>query len=184
MKRILIAVCGALLLATFVVCDEGISNETKRTANPSTVVAKEETSLPKDDIGKGLATSENPPPATAEVNMQGGKDKKYVGAESCKNCHRAKASGEQYNKWKEWKMAKAFDTLAGDKAKEIAKKQGVDDPQKSDKCLKCHVTAFDVADALLDKKFDKKQGIQCESCHGPGEQHVKNRMSAPEDEDE
>src|SRR3989304_8190628 len=109
MKRILIAVCGALLLATFVVCEEGTGDGAKGTANPLVVVAGKEASPPKDDIGKGLATSENPPPATSDVNMQGGKDKKYVGAESCKNCHRAKATGEQYNKWKEWKMAKAFD---------------------------------------------------------------------------
>lgn len=112
------------------------------------------------------------------------KKPKLMGAEACKNCHKAKASGEQYTKWKEWKMAKSFETLASDKAKEIAKKEGIEDAQKSEKCLKCHQTGFGVDEKLLDKKFDKKMGVQCESCHGAAEKHVKNRMAEAGDVDE
>lgn len=108
---------------------------------------------------------------------------KYMGAETCKSCHKAKEIGEQYNKWKETKMAKAYETLATPKAKEIGKKNGVDDPQKSDKCLKCHTTAFGVVADRLGKKFDIKQGVQCEACHGPAEQHVKSRMAAGDEDD-
>lgn len=114
------------------------------------------------------------------------KDKKpkYVGAQTCKNCHSAKAAGEQFKKWSEWKMSKAYETLATQKAKDIAKKQGIDDPQKSEKCLKCHVTAFGVDEKQLDKKFDVKMGVQCESCHGPAEKHMKNRLAAAGEEDD
>lgn len=34
-------------------------------------------------------------------------------------------------------------------------------------CLKCHVTAFGL---------DSQDGVQCESCHGPGEAHFKLRF--------
>lgn len=112
------------------------------------------------------------------------KKQKYVGAQTCKNCHSAKVAGEQFKKWSEWQMSKTYETLATDKAKEMAKKQGIDDPQKSEKCLKCHVTAFGVDEKQFDKKFDAKMGIQCEACHGPAEKHVKNRLAAAGEEDD
>lgn len=108
---------------------------------------------------------------------------KYMGVGKCKSCHADKAKGDAYGKWKETKHAKAWDVLATDEAKAVAKAKGIDDPQKSDQCVRCHVTAFGVADAQLDSKFDRKLGIQCEECHGPAENHVKNRV-ADEDEDE
>ena len=110
-------------------------------------------------------------------------DGKYMGVEKCKKCHEAKAAGSQYSKWKETKHAKAWDALATDEAKKVAKEKGIDDPQKSDACVKCHVTGHGVDAAKFDKSFDPKLGIQCESCHGPAEKHIKARM-ADEDEDE
>ncbi len=113
----------------------------------------------------------------------GGDGGKYVGVGKCKTCHSDKAKGDAYGKWKESKHAKAWEALATEEAKTIAKAKGIDDPQKSDQCVKCHVTAFGTADAELDKKFDRTQGVQCEVCHGPGEKHAKSRL-ADEDEDE
>jgi hypothetical protein len=106
------------------------------------------------------------------------KANRYVGADTCKNCHSAQASGDQHGAWQKTEHAKAFATLGTDKAKELAKAKGIDDPQKSDKCLKCHETAFGVAAAEIKKGFDPKGGVQCESCHGPGEQHFKARFAA------
>lgn len=111
------------------------------------------------------------------------KDAKYMGVEKCKNCHNSEKKGDQYGIWKETKHAKAYETLAGEEAKKIAKEKGIDDPQKSDKCLKCHVTAFNEPDAKKDDKFDPKLGIQCEACHGPASVHVKARLAAAAEEE-
>lgn len=118
------------------------------------------------------------------VLAQGGKDakpaaaNKYIGAEKCKNCHAADTSGNQYAAWQKSGHAKAYATLATDKAKEYAKAKKIEDPQKSDECMKCHRTAFGVAADQIKKGFDPNQGVQCESCHGPGEQHMKARFAA------
>lgn len=114
--------------------------------------------------------------------QEGAKGGKYMGAETCKNCHKSKDLGEAYQKWQSTKHSKAYETLAGDEAKKIAKEKGIADPQKDAKCVKCHVTAYGADAANLGPKFDAKQGVQCESCHGSGEKHVKARMAAEEDE--
>jgi hypothetical protein len=103
---------------------------------------------------------------------------RYIGAAKCKNCHQAKESGDQYGIWTTEKHAKAFEELASAKAKEYGKARGVDDPQTSEKCLKCHVTAYGKPAAEMHRSFDPKLGVQCETCHGPGEQHMKARMAA------
>jgi Cytochrome c554 and c-prime len=110
--------------------------------------------------------------------QSGAAGNRYIGANKCKNCHEAEASGNQYAVWLKSGHSKAFETLGSDEAKKFAKEKGIDDPQKSDKCLKCHETAFGVAADLIKNGFDPKQGVQCESCHGPGEAHFKARFSA------
>ena len=116
-------------------------------------------------------------PAQAKVNH-------YIGAQKCKSCHSDKASGDQYGAWTKMKHAKAFESLGSDEAKKLAKAKGIEDPQKADQCLKCHVTGRDKPADQLDKGFDMKLGVQCESCHGPGEQHLKARFDAAGAEDE
>jgi hypothetical protein len=113
-----------------------------------------------------------------EAKGGGAAASKFIGADKCKNCHRAEASGDQFGSWQKSAHAKAFATLATDKAKEVGKAKGIADPQKSDQCLKCHVTAFGVAADMIKKGFDASHGVQCESCHGPGEQHLKARFAA------
>lgn len=103
---------------------------------------------------------------------------RYIGAEKCKNCHQAQASGDQYGHWQQSGHSKTFDALASDAAKAAAKERGVDDAQKSEKCLKCHVTAFGAPPETIKKGFEMRQGVQCESCHGPGEKHMKARFAA------
>ncbi|RMD91102.1 MAG: cytochrome C554 [Calditrichaeota bacterium] len=92
----------------------------------------------------------------------------YVGVKGCKACHLTKKSGAQFKIWKKSPHAKAYETLATPKAKEIAKKYDIDDPQKSEKCLKCHVTAFGVDEKIRGKKLTLAEGVSCEACHGPG----------------
>lgn len=109
---------------------------------------------------------------------------KFVGVKKCANCHTAKEKGNQYAAWQKLKHAKAYQQLASKKAKALAKKKGIKDPQKSTQCLKCHVTAFGQPKARLAKAFNKELGVQCESCHGPGERHVRARFAAVAEEDE
>jgi hypothetical protein len=103
---------------------------------------------------------------------------KYYGAEKCKNCHASAAKGNPYEVLSKMKHAQAYATLASPEAKKIAAEKKIDDPQKSDQCLVCHVTAFGVPAAQKHKKFDETQGVQCESCHGPGGKHVAARLAA------
>lgn len=103
-------------------------------------------------------------------------DPKFLGAKKCKSCHNDEATGSVYDKWEAGPHAKAFETLAGAEAKSIAKELGIEDPQKSDKCLKCHITGFGLDKEMFKKGFEVAQGVQCETCHGAGEEHFKVRF--------
>ena len=50
----------------------------------------------------------------------------------------------------------------------IGKEKGIADPQTSDACLKCHVTAFGIDAKFKGAKFANEEGISCEACHGAG----------------
>ncbi len=105
-----------------------------------------------------------------------GKQRRYVGVAKCKMCHRKAEQGEQYTIWSKTKHAKAYENLATPKAKELAKKAGVADPQKDGKCLKCHVTAYGVDPQYLGKKYKMEDGVGCESCHGAGGDYAKKSI--------
>jgi hypothetical protein len=102
----------------------------------------------------------------------------YIGAQKCKNCHQADAMGNQYAAWQHMKHSKAFEVLATDEAKKVAAERKIEDAQKADECLRCHTTAFGVPKEQIGKGFDPKLGVQCETCHGPGEAHMKARFAA------
>lgn len=95
-------------------------------------------------------------------------DHQYIGASKCKMCHKGAKKGEIYETWEASAHAKAYTVLAGDKAKEVAKAKGIEDPQKADECLACHVTGHGVKAELLGDKYDVAEGVTCESCHGAG----------------
>jgi len=78
------------------------------------------------------------------------------------------SKGNQYDVWQESKHAKAIETLGTPEAIALAAEKGIDDPQKSDECLQCHLTGHGVDADLLDKGFKSGLGVECESCHGPG----------------
>lgn len=92
----------------------------------------------------------------------------YAGTKSCKICHMKEATGNQYGKWKEGPHAKAFEKLASEEAKAVAAKLGIDNPQQSPKCLKCHSTAYHWTEEVKTEKVPVEDGVSCESCHGPG----------------
>jgi hypothetical protein len=110
-------------------------------------------------------------------------DFKYVGMKKCKTCHKKELIGDQYGKWQEAKHSKAFETLKGEKAAEVAKEKGITGPAyESEKCLKCHVTAYGADAAAFDKApLKSADGVQCESCHGPGSGYKKKKTMADHD---
>lgn len=96
---------------------------------------------------------------------------RYVGATKCKLCHNTEAQGRQFTIWQNSKHSKAYELLASDTAKQIAAKLNIADPQKSEKCLRCHVTGYE---APAEQKLDSyaiAEGVSCESCHGPGDKY-------------
>ncbi len=99
---------------------------------------------------------------------------KYEGVKKCSMCHKSKKIGAQYKIWKKSAHANAYKTLQTKKADEIAKKEGFKTKAaETPKCLKCHVTAYGVDKKLLGKKYKMEDGVQCESCHGPGSGYAK-----------
>jgi Zn finger protein HypA/HybF involved in hydrogenase expression len=95
----------------------------------------------------------------------------YIGAAKCKVCHNAEKRGAQYAKWQASAHAKAYDALASEEAVAIGKKMSIENPQTSDQCLKCHVTAFGVKAEMKAESFDMTEGVGCEACHGPGSEY-------------
>jgi Cytochrome c554 and c-prime len=104
---------------------------------------------------------------------------RYVGAKSCKDCHK-----DAYDVWVKSKHAQAYNSLIigrpDTKGKWISR---IHDPE----CLSCHVTGWEpqkvqryesgflvkeLATGKRAKLFTALQGQQCENCHGPGSRHV------------
>jgi len=103
---------------------------------------------------------------------------KYVGAAKCKTCHKKELMGDQYGEWKKGPHAEAYEKLKGADAVKIAKEKGIATaPHETDECLECHTTSHGLsADAFDKKPLHDKDGIQCESCHGPGSDYRKKQI--------
>lgn len=94
----------------------------------------------------------------------------FVGSAKCKNCHE-----KSYDIWRKTGHAKAYPTLVN-----------LDPPRQFDpECVSCHVVGWHP------QQFFPYQGgfesiektphlidVGCESCHGPGELHVKAEMGS------
>lgn len=100
----------------------------------------------------------------------------YVGVVKCKTCHNSKMWGKIYDKWSATKHATAYATLAGEHSLEVAKKMKIEDPQKSEKCLVCHVTGYEASAKLKGEKYTLEEGVSCEACHGPGGDYLKSHI--------
>lgn len=92
---------------------------------------------------------------------------KYIGADKCKLCHNKPATGDQYGKWSKDPHSQALKSLSSQASLDYAKKNGIADPTKDAKCLKCHST-YDRVDAKLRATILATEGVSCETCHGPG----------------
>ncbi len=108
---------------------------------------------------------------------------KYVGANTCVGvCHRSEEQGNQYEIWKNSKHSGAYLTLQTDKADSIARASGFSTRAfETPSCVKCHTLGKDFNESELLGSFDISQGVQCESCHGPGSEYkVLEVMKDPE----
>ena len=110
------------------------------------------------------------------------KTHQYAGATKCRSCHEKDGIGNQYGKWLDSRHAKAYGTLASEKAKKWGKEEGIDDPQTSDKCVKCHVAGHGEPKARLGMKYAKTEGVTCEGCHGAGSDYRKKKIMMKQEE--
>lgn len=96
---------------------------------------------------------------------------RYVGLAVCGSCHRGPGMGYQLSLWRMSAHARAYAALALPRAAELAKQAGVEDPRTAPACLRCHATAYSPG-APVASTFDLRDGVGCESCHGPGSESV------------
>lgn len=80
----------------------------------------------------------------------------YTGSKSCKLCH-----DYEYEKWSTKVHAHAYATL---------EKVG---SQFDPECIVCHVVGFEYESGFIsEEKTDYLKDVGCESCHGPGSEHI------------
>lgn len=117
------------------------------------------------------------------LTFQAEAQNKFIGTKGCIMCHKGASKGNADQIWAKSKHANAYTTLTTDKAKEIAKAKGIENPAEAKECLECHTLGATYDASLFDAKFDIKQGVQCESCHGAGSAYkpasiMKNKAEA------
>ncbi len=105
------------------------------------------------------------------------KGSKYVGVKTCGMCHKKESVGQQLIIWQNSKHAQAYKTLQTEEADKIAKEKGfttkaVETPE----CLKCHTSGYGTDASLIGKKFKIEDGVQCETCHGPGSDYKSKKV--------
>ena len=82
----------------------------------------------------------------------------YVSATACQHCHE-----QEYLQWSATRHAFAYETLL--------KKERYFDAG----CVSCHTTGFGYSTGYhIGDPDSTLKGVQCETCHGPGKQHVGN----------
>lgn len=84
---------------------------------------------------------------------------KYVGSATCRSCH-----AETHNDWQSTKHSQAFVDL---------KASG---QQNNKNCLGCHTVGYNKTTGYVSEAATPNlEGVQCESCHGPGSLHRGNK---------
>lgn len=116
----------------------------------------------------------------------------YVGVKVCASCHSKELAGNKaedpFQIWQKSKHAGAVRTLASKEALGEARqveglwiarlgrgeKYGLPVPASEfPHCLICHSTAVGADPRLVSGSLDRKDGVQCEVCHGPGSAHAR-----------
>ena len=113
---------------------------------------------------------------------QTGDPAKLVSVKKCAMCHKKDEKGNQYGKWQEMMHSKAYELLGTEEAKAVAAKLGIEDPQSSGQCLKCHATAYYFTEELQTTEVSVENGVSCQSCHGPGADYKKKSVMQSREE--
>ena len=112
------------------------------------------------DFYRDVAT-ENPlqdAPLFAEQLLEQQQENGYASATACQRCHE-----QEYLQWSATRHAFAYQTLL--------KKERYFDAG----CISCHTTGFGYPTGFqIGEQDSTLEGVQCETCHGPGKQHVGN----------
>ncbi|RKU12676.1 hypothetical protein C6502_05510 [Candidatus Poribacteria bacterium] len=112
------------------------------------------------DFYRDVAT-ENPvqdAPLFAKQLLEQQQENGYASAAACQQCHE-----QEYLQWSATRHAFAYQTLL--------KKERYFDAG----CVSCHTTGFGYATGFqIGEQDSTLKGVQCETCHGPGKQHVGN----------
>jgi hypothetical protein len=111
--------------------------------------------------------------AALSVERQEPPPREFAGSKKCRICHNIPSKGKMYDVWSKTNHARAYQTLLTAEAKEAAKKLGIDEPQKSGECLRCHATAYGFGKKAVTERVKAEEGVSCESCHGPGNDYSK-----------
>ncbi len=101
----------------------------------------------------------------------------YIGARMCGQCHDGEGMGNQFSRWLHSKHSRAWASLATPEAREIARISGIrENPLDSFTCLGCHATGADSEDWEKDETYRLEDGVQCETCHGPGSEYAEEKV--------
>lgn len=85
------------------------------------------------------------------VNAQTSAPHDFIGAGQCRTCHAA-----EYTAWAKGPHAGAYQVLSPD-------------DRRDRRCLGCHTM-------VVDEPTPDFEGVQCESCHGPGRYYARNEV--------
>jgi len=84
----------------------------------------------------------------------------YTGSESCKGCHEHE---DEYDIWSKNPHAHAYATLENVGS------------QFDPECVVCHVVGMEYQGGFVsEKKTGHLKNVGCESCHGPGSEHIRS----------
>ena len=101
----------------------------------------------------------------------------YVGNETCASCH-----ASAYDQWLGTPHSRTAVAMRSMMAMMMAEKVEVTAccPGKSGICMACHGTAHDVPAAYRGPGVRMGEGVTCEKCHGPGQEHSELAMAQKE----
>ena len=110
------------------------------------------------DFYREVSQSSDLTPLFVDQHLEQDQQNGYVSATACQRCHQ-----QEYLQWSATRHAFAFETLV--------KKERYFDAD----CVSCHTTGLGYSTGFQIGDHDSTlKGVQCETCHGPGKQHVGN----------